>query len=433
MLLKKGIEKAITKVSEFLKQNKQEVGDNKSKIEEVASISANDSEIGHLIAEVMEKVGQDGVITVEESQTFGLDSEIVEGMQFDRGYVSPYMITNPERMEAAYDDPAILITDKKISAVAEILPLLEKIAQAGKKELVILAEDIEGEALATLVVNKLRGTFSTLAVKAPGFGDRRKEMLQDIAAVTGGKVISEDVGLKLDKTEMDMLGSASKVIATKENTTIVGGKGNKNDIDERVRQIRKEIQESTSDFDKEKLQERLAKLLGGVAVIKVGAITETEMKDKKLRIEDAVSATKAAMEEGIVSGGGIALLEASRTLRNHKFEEISEISDEHKGIQIVASALEYPFKTIVANSGKTVDDVLNQVVNGEKLKGYDALKGEVVEDMFQAGIIDPLKVTRTALQNAASVAAMLLTSGAAVADLPKKEERVEAHPHMPEY
>ncbi len=423
MLLKKGIEKAVEKVSEFLKTHKQDAT-SREKIKEVASISANDAEIGALISEVIEKVDKDGVITVEESQTFGLDSEIVEGLQFDRGYISPYMITNAERMEAAYSDPRILITDKKISSIHEILPLLEKLAQNGKKDLVIIAEDVDGEALTTLILNKLRGTFNALAVKAPGFGDRRKEMLQDIAVVTGAKVVSEEVGLKLDKADLDVLGSADKIISAKENTTIVGGKGAKEEIEKRIKQLRNEIKEATSDFDKEKLQERLAKLAGGVAVIKVGAITETEMKEKKLRIEDAVAATKAAMEEGIVAGGGIALLEAARYLRSPKiFENMPEFSDEYKGVQMVANALESPFKTIVVNSGKTADDVLRAVLSGDQIKGYNAMTSEVVDDMFSVGIIDPLKVTRTALQNAASVSAMLLTSEAAVTEIPKKEEK----------
>lgn len=424
MLLRKGIEKAVVKVSEFLKQKKQDAH-TKEKIKEVASISANDEEIGEKIAEVINKVGKDGVITVEESQTFGVGHRILEGMQFDRGFISQYMITNAERMEASYGEPWILITDKKISSVQEFLPLLEKMAQSGKKELLIIAEDVDGEALTTLIVNKLRGTFNTLAVKAPGFGDRRKEMLQDIAIMTGGKVISEEVGLKLDRAELDMLGKADKVIATKDNTTIVGGKGDKHEIEKRISQLRAEIKESTSDFDKEKLQERLAKLSGGVAVIDVGAITETEMKEKKLRIEDAVAATKAAMEEGIVAGGGIALLEASRHIRDHKlFPDMTEFSDEYKGVQMVANALEAPFKTIVMNSGKTADDVLRAVISGNSIKGYNAMTSEVVDDMFAAGIIDPLKVTRTALQNAASVAGMLLTAEAAVVEIPKKEEKM---------
>ncbi len=415
--------------------------DSREKWQQVATISAKDPEIGILIANVIEKVGKDGVVTVEESQTFGVSHEVVEGMQFDRGYVSPYMITNPDRMEAIYEDPKILITDRKISAIADILPILEKLAQSGKKELVIVAEEVEGEALATLVVNKIRGTFHALAIKAPGYGDRRKEMLEDLAVVTGGTVISEELGLKLEKTELAMLGEARKVIATKENTTVVDGKGDKEHIEKRAAQIKKQIADTTSDFDKEKLQERYAKLKGGVAVIRVGAATEVEQKEKQHRIEDAVSATKAAIEEGIVPGGGVALLLMSYLLKPEMLSKKIEgenreaITAAHR---ILTRALRSPFEQIMLNAGKAPADLIQVLEEKwaihEKVKefhlnpghatklpqlGYD-VTGEAFVNMLDAGIIDPVKVTRSALQNAASAAAMLLTTEATVTDIPEK-------------
>jgi len=431
MGLKRGIEKAVKAVVESLKSQSIDVT-KRDQIAQVASISANnDTEIGKLIADVIKKVGKDGVVTVEESQTFGLESEVVEGIQFDRGYISPYMITNPERMEAVYEDPYILITDRKISAVSDVVPLLERLVQEGKKDLVIIADEIEGEALPTLVLNKIRGTFNALAVKAPGFGDRRKELLADIAAVTGGQVVSEEVGLKLENVTLKSLGRATKVISDKENTTIVGGKGEKADIEKRIKQIKTELEKSASEFDKEKLQERLAKLSGGVAVIKVGAVTETEMKEKKYRIEDAVNATKAAMEEGIVAGGGVALFRVAANLRQMRnSSDFAGHGDEAKGIDIVANSLEMPIRVIARNAGKGEDDVVKQVTKMNNFAGFDALKGEFAEDMFEAGIIDPLKVVRSALQNAASVAGMLLSSTAAVSELPKKEKE-EKSPGMP--
>jgi chaperonin GroEL len=415
ILIKSGIEKGVKALVEELQRMKQDIS-TKEERQQVASISANDPEIGRVIAEAMEEVGPEGVITVEESQTFGMQKEIVEGMQFDRGLLSSYMITNVERMEAVYEDPYILITDKKISALSDILPLLEKLAQSGRKELVIIADEVDGEALATLVVNKLRGTFSTLAIKAPGFGDRRKEMLEDIAALTGGKVISEDVGLKIENTEIVDLGQARRVVATKDNTTIVEGKGDEEKIKARVGQIKKEIETTESEFDKEKLQERLAKLAGGVAVLKVGAATETEIKEKKLRIEDALAATKAAVAEGIVVGGGVALLRASKVLDGVKTEGEEEI-----GVDILRRALLEPVRQIANNAGKNGDVVVEEVKRQPGNYGYNAV-ADKYEDLVEAGIIDPTKVTRTALQNAASIAAMLLTTEAVVTDLPTKKE-----------
>lgn len=417
MIIRKGIDRAVKIVVDEIKNKISKPISGQDEIAQVAAISADDPEVGKIIAEAMEKVGKDGVITVEESQSFGLQKEIVEGMQFDKGYVSPYMITNAERMEAEYEDPHILLTDKKISSLQEILPLLEKLANSGKKELVIIAEDVEGEALATFVVNKLRGAFNVLAIKAPGFGDRRKEMLNDIAVLTGGKVITEEVGLKLENTEIEMLGQARKVIATKDNTTIVEGKGEQKSIDSRIAQIRKELEASDSEFDKEKLQERLAKLAGGVAVIKVGAATEVEMKEKKHRIEDALSATKAAVEEGIVPGGGVALIRAAKTL-----DKVETSSNEEKiGVDIVRRALEEPVRQIAFNAGKDASVIAEQVKNGKDNFGYNA-SSDKFEDLVQAGIIDPTKVTRSALQNAASVSAMLLTTEAIVTDIPEKKE-----------
>ncbi len=413
--IKAGIEKGVDAVVKFLKSSAKKISSPKE-ISQVATISAQDAEMGETIAEIMNMVGKDGVITVEESQSFGIDKEIVEGMQFDNGYASPYMITDPAKMEAVFKNPYILITDKKISAINEILPLLEKIAQKGKKDLVIIAEDVDGEALATLVVNKLRGTFNALAIKAPGFGDAKKAMLQDIATVTGGKVISEDIGLKLDKADVSDLGKADKIIATKDNTTIVSGKGKKADIDKRVAQLRAELENSESDYDKEKLRERLGKLTGGVAVLKVGAATETELKEKKYRIEDALAATKAAVEEGIVPGGGVALIRAIPSL-----DEVKVKGDEVIGINILRKALEEPLKQIVANAGKEGSVIIAEVKKKEGNMGYDAANDTYV-DMVKAGIVDPTKVTRSALQNAASVSAMLLTTEAIVTDLPEPKD-----------
>ncbi|MDD5693369.1 MAG: chaperonin GroEL [Patescibacteria group bacterium] len=416
MAIRRGIEKATNAVVEELKKVKKEVKDS-SDIANVAAISAADVEIGQMIADAMDTVGKDGVITVEESQTLGIEKEVVEGMQFDKGYIAPYMVTDAARMEAIYEHPSILITDKKISAIAEILPLLEKMANAGKKDLVIIADEVEGEALATLVVNKLRGIFNTLAVKAPGFGDRRKEMLQDIAILTGGQVITEDLGLKLEETEIEMLGTARKVIADKDNTTIVEGAGEKSAVENRIKEIRSEIDRTTSDWDKEKLQERLAKLAGGVAVLKIGAATEVEQKEKQHRVEDALAATRAAVEEGIVPGGGVALIRAGKALSGLKLDK-----EEQVGVEIVEKSLEAPLMQIAANAGEKADVVIDKIRKESSFAyGYDFAKGEY-KDMVKAGIIDPAKVTRSALQNAASAAAMLLTTEAVVADIPEKEE-----------
>jgi len=420
--IKRGLEKGTEAVIGELKKLSKQIN-NKSEIAQVATISAQDPEIGEMLADIMNELGKDSVITVEESQTFGLSKEVVEGMQFDKGYISHYMITNPERMEAEYDDPLILITDKKIASLQEIIPVLEKVAKSGKKDLVIIAEELEGDALATLVVNKLRGTFNTLAIKAPGFGDRRKEMLQDIAILTGGQVITEEVGLKLDGVELKMLGRARKVISTKENTTIIEGKGKKSDIDDRVAQIKKEMEQSDSDFDKEKLQERLAKLSGGVAVIKVGAATELEMKAKKDKIEDALNATKAAVAEGIVAGGGVALIRTLKALEAAKVD-----GDEKIGLAILKRALEEPLRQIAHNAGKDGAVAAAEVKKGTGGFGYNALTDEY-EDLIKAGIIDPTKVVRSALQNAVSAASMLLTTEAVVTDLPEKKD--DRMPPMP--
>ena len=422
MALRRGIERGVEAVVAELKKMSKPVHSNEE-IAQVASIAAQDDEIGKAIAEVMDKVGKDGVVTVEESQTFGLEKEVVEGLQFDKGYVSPYMITDANRMEAVYNDPHILITDKKISALTDILPVLEKIAQSGKKELVIVADEVEGEALATFVVNKLRGTFNVLAVKAPGFGDRRKEMLKDIAIVTGGEVISEDLGLKLESATITQLGSARKVIATKDNTTVVDGKGDKAAIDKRVAEIRNELENTESDFDKEKLQERLAKLAGGVAVLKVGAATETEMKEKKLRIEDAIQATKAAVEEGIVVGGGVALLRAAKALDSLTFEH----EDEKVAVKILRNALESPIRQIAINAGQEDSVIVNQIRNEKDHYGYNAATG-TYEDLVAAGIVDPTKVTRSALQNAASVSALFLTTESVVVEKPEEKKDTPSMP-----
>ncbi len=410
MIVRKGIQKAVDAAVEYIVANSQKVS-GRDDIARVASVSSADETIGSLIADAMEKVTNDGVITVEESKTASTYSEVVEGMQFDRGYISPYMVTDTDKMEAVLDDPYILITDKKISNIQEILPVLEKIVQQGKK-LLIIAEDIEGEALATLVVNKLRGTFTCIAVKAPGFGDRRKEMLRDIAILTGGEVISDELGFDLKETTLDMLGTAKQVKIQKENTIIVDGGGNKDDIKARVSQIRSQLEESTSEFDKEKLQERLAKLSGGVAVIKVGAATETEMKELKLRIEDALAATKAAVEEGIVAGGGTSYINSLASIE--KLIDTVD-GDEKTGVRIVLKALEEPVKQIAANAGLEGSVIIDKIKNSKKGVGFNFLTEEYV-DMVSAGIVDPTKVTRSALQNAASVASMVLTTESLVAD-----------------
>ena len=415
MVLKRGLQKATDVAVEGIKELSQKVN-GKEDIARVASISADDELIGELIADAMEKVSNDGVITVEEAKTMGTNLEVVEGMQFDRGYLSLYMVTDTEKMEAVIDDAYILITDKKISNVQEILPVLEQIVQQGKK-LVIIAEDVEGEALSTLVVNKLRGTFTCVAVKAPGFGDRRKEMLQDIAILTGGQVITDELGLDLKDTQIDQLGKARQVIVQKENTIIVDGAGQADEIENRVSQIRSQIEETTSDFDKEKLQERLAKLAGGVAVIQVGAATEVEMKEKKLRIEDALAATRAAVEEGIVPGGGSALISVIPAVSN-LVDELE--GDEKTGAQIILKSLEEPVKQIAANAGLEGSVIVEKLKESKKNIGFDAYKEEYI-DMIKAGIVDPAKVTRSALQNAASVAAMVLTTETVVADQPEPE------------
>lgn len=394
-------------------------------IAQVAAISANDKEIGAKIAAAMKEVGENGVITVEESPSFGMEIETVKGMRFDKGYISAYMVTNSDRMEAEYQDALVLITDKKVSSVEDILPVLEKVAQSGRKELVVIADDVDGQALATLVLNKLRGTFNVLAVKAPGFGDRRKEMLQDIAVLTGGRVITEDIGLKLENTALEDLGRARKIIATKEHTTIVEGKGDEAMVKERVTQIRKLIEQSDSEFDREKLQERLAKLAGGVAIIRVGAATETEMKEVKHRIEDAVGATKAAVEEGVVPGGGVALIRAIKALDTLHLAD----AEEQVAVAILRRALEEPLRVIAKNAGFEPAVVADEVKKASGNHGFNAATGEYV-DMVKAGIIDPAKVTRTALENAVSIAGMLLTTEAVITDLPKKDDSAGGMPGM---
>jgi chaperonin GroEL len=422
MDLKRGIEKAVVKVVEHLKSQSQAVGNDNSKIQQVAAISANnDAEIGKLIAEAMKKVGKEGVITVEEARGTETGIEVVEGMQFDRGYISPYFVTNSEKMEAELENPYILIYDKKISNMKEILHILEKVAQSGRP-LLIISEDLEGEALATLVVNKLRGTLKVAAVKAPGFGDRRKEMLQDIAVLTKGYVVSEEQGHKLESADISNLGQASSVTIDKDNTTIVGGKGKKDEILARVNQIKAQIETTTSDYDKEKLQERLAKLSGGVAVLNIGAATEVEMKEKKDRVDDALHATRAAVEEGIVPGGGVAFIRAIESLEKLKGGN----DDETTGIVIVKRALEEPLRQIVANAGIEGSIVVQKVKEGKADFGFNA-RTEDYENLLKAGVIDPTKVTRIALQNAASIAGMLLTTECVVADKPKKEEAPHSH------
>lgn len=427
MHIKRGIDKAvIAVVAEIKRISKQVKG--KEEIAQVASISANDKEIGNLIADAMEKVGKDGVITVEEGKSAETTLDVVEGMQFDRGYISPYFVTDSERMEAVLEDPYIIITDKKISVMQDMLPVLEKIVQTGKP-FVIVAEDIEGEALATLVVNRIRGTLKAAAVKAPGFGDRRKEMLQDIATLTGGTVISEETGMKLDKATLEMLGTAKRIVIDKENTTIVSGSGDKKEIEKRISQIRKQIEETKSDYDKEKLQERLAKLVGGVAVINVGAATETEMKAKKFKVEDAMHATRAGVEEGIVAGGGVALLRAQAVLFDPKEAAGKDSSkqvkgddlDEQTGINIVRRALEEPIRQIAVNAGLEASIVVDKIRSNKDISyGLDADTGEYV-DLIKAGIVDPAKVTRFALQNAASIAGLLLTTEVLITDIPEKK------------
>lgn len=427
MAVRTGMEHAAADVVEALKAQATAITTTEE-IKQVATISAENAEIGQKIAETIEKVGKDGVVTVEEGKAFGIETEFTEGMEFDRGYVSPYMVTNPERMEAEYKDAAILITDKKVASVQEILPLLEKIAQSGKKELVIIADDIEGEALTTFVVNKLKGGFSVLGIKAPGYGDRKKEVLQDIAALTGGQVIAEELGLKLETTELAHLGKASRVVSTKDNTTIVGGAGTKEAITDRMKALRAQLEKTTSKFDKEKLEERIAKLGGGVGVIRVGAATETEMKYLKLKIEDAVAATKAAIEEGIVSGGGTSLAKAAGYVEKNHLAKKELSAEEKVGYNIVLKALEMPLRQIVNNTGRDEGAVIVQKVKemGGNA-GYDAAKGVLVEDMIKAGIIDPVKVERAGVQNAVSAAAIFLTTEVAVADAPEPEK-----PMMPD-
>ncbi|TCP19732.1 chaperonin GroEL [Scopulibacillus darangshiensis] len=412
MVIRRGIEKATKAAVEELKNISKPI-ESKESIAQVAAISAADEEVGQLIAEAMDRVGNDGVITVEESKGFATELEVVEGMQFDRGYASPYMVTDSDKMEAVLDNPYILITDKKITNIQEVLPVLEQVVQQGKP-ILIIAEDVEGEALATLVVNKLRGTFNAVAVKAPGFGDRRKAMLEDIATLTGAEVITEDLGLDLKSADITQLGTASKVVVTKENTTVVDGAGESDKIAARVNQIKAQLEETTSEFDKEKLQERLAKLGGGVAVIKVGAATETELKERKLRIEDALNSTRAAVEEGIVSGGGTALVNVVNAV-----QAVSAEGDEATGVSIVLRALEEPIRQITKNAGLEGSVIVEKLKHEEIGIGYDAAKGEWV-NMIDAGIVDPTKVTRSALQNAASVSAMLLTTEAVVADQPEE-------------
>ena len=423
MALKRGIEKAVDEVVEFLKSISDEVKD-KKEIEQIATISANnDKEIGEIIAEAMDKVGKDGVITAEEGKGLKTELELVEGMQFDRGYISPYFVTNPDKMEVELDDVYILIHDKKISSMRDLLPLLEKIAQMGKP-LLIIAEDVEGEALATLVLNKLRGTLQCAAVKAPGYGDRRKEMLKDIAILTGGNVISEEAGMKLENAQLSDLGRAKKVRIDKDNTTIIDGMGKKEDIEARIKQIKAQIEETTSDYDREKLQERLAKLSGGVAVIRVGAATEVEMKEKKARVEDALHATKAAVEEGIIPGGGTAFIRAIPKLE--KLADKLE-GDEKIGCEIVMKAIQEPLKWIALNAGDEGAIIVEKVMGAEGNVGYNAQTGQI-EDLVKAGIIDPTKVARSALQNAASVAALLITTEALIAEIPEKKETPAATP-----
>ena len=415
LAIKRGIEKGVKAVVEELKKISKPVA-GKAEISQIATISAEDKEIGDLIADAIQEIGKDGVITIEESQTIGLTKEVVKGMRFDKGYVSPYMITDTEKMQAEFNDPYILITDKKISSIQEILPLLEKITQSGKKDIVIIADDVDGDALTTLIVNKLRGTFNALAIKAPGFGDRKDEMLEDLAILTGGQVISEKVGLKLENAEIKMLGTARKIIADKENTTIVEGQGKKPEVEARINQIKAELDKNDSDFDRDKLQERLAKLAGGVAVLKVGAATESEQKYKHAKTEDALAATKAAITEGIVPGGGVALIRALNGL-----DEVKSSGDAKIGLSILKRALEEPLRQIAINAGEDGAVVVDEVKKNKGAYGYNAAKNKY-QDLFEAGIIDPTRVTRSALENAASAAAMLLTTECVVTDLPDNKD-----------
>ena len=426
MSLKKGIEAGVVSAVESIKGQSQDVSSNKEQIANVAAISAADTEIGGKISEAIDKVGKDGVITVEESQTFGMDLDFVEGMRFDKGYISPYFVTDPERMEAVLEDPYLLFIGSKISAVRDIVPVLEKVMQSGKS-LLIIAEDVEGEALATLVVNKIRGTFTSVSVKAPGFGDRRKAMLQDMAILTGGQVISEEVGLKLESVSLDLLGQARKVVITKDETTIIEGSGDREDVDGRIAQIKAEIENTDSDYDREKLQERLAKLSGGVAILKVGAATEVELKEKKHRIEDAVSTTKAAIEEGVVAGGGVTLLRAQAEVL--KTVEGIDNPDEATGARLVAKALEGPLNQIAVNAGLEGGVIVEKVRNLEGANGLNASSGDY-EDLVKAGIIDAAKVTRSALQNAGSIAALFLTTEAVIADAPEEAGAAAGMPDM---
>ena len=426
MSLKKGIEAGVDSAVNSIRSQSQDVSSDKDQIANVAAISAADSEIGEKISEAIDKVGKDGVITVEESQTFGMDLDFVEGMRFDKGYISPYFVTDPERMEAVLEEPYLLFLSSKVSAVRDIVPVLEKVMQSGKP-LLIIAEDVEGEALATLVVNKIRGTFTSVSVKAPGFGDRRKAMLQDMAILTGGQVISEEVGLKLESVSLDLLGEARKVVITKDETTIIEGSGNREDVDGRIAQIKAEIENTDSDYDREKLQERLAKLSGGVAILKVGAATEVELKEKKHRIEDAVSTTKAAIEEGVVAGGGVTLLRAQAEVLA-TMQEIDN-HDEATGARLVAKALEAPLKQIAVNAGLEGGVIVEKVRNLEGANGLNASSGEYV-DLVKAGIIDAAKVTRSALQNAGSIAALFLTTEAVIADAPEEGGAPAGMPDM---
>jgi len=428
MGVRAGIEKAAGEAVDAIRALAKKIQTDEE-IRQVATISAESEEIGTIIADTIKEVGKDGVVTVEESQSLGIEKEVVEGLEFDKGYVSPYMVTDTSRMEAAYKDPLVLITDKKVSSIQEILPLLEKIGQSGKKDLVIIADDVEGEALTTFVLSKLRGSFNVLGIKAPGYGDRKKEILADIAAMTGATVISDDVGIKFDAATLDMLGKASKIIAKKDSTVIVGGKGDKKDIQKRVEQIRAQIKNTDSKFDKEKLEERLAKLSGGVAVIRVGAATETEMKYLKLKIEDAVNATKAAIEEGIVPGGGTALVKAAQKVSESFEKKKDKLSaDVRVGYEVLLKALEMPLRQIAMNAGVDAGVVVDKVKNAKGNAGYDASRDEVVADMLAAGIVDPAKVSRTGLERAASAAAILLTTEALIADEPKEDKDGPAMP-----
>ena len=426
MSIKKGIEAGVSAAVDSIRGQSQDVSSDKDQIANVAAISAADSDIGTKISEAIDKVGKDGVITVEESQTFGMDMDFVEGMRFDKGYISPYFVTDPDRMETILENPYILLVSSKITAVRDIVPLLEKVMQSGKP-LLIIAEDIEGEALATLVVNKIRGTFTSASVKAPGFGDRRKAMLQDMAILTGGQVISEEVGLKLDSATLDLLGEARKVVVSKDETTIIEGSGSREDVEGRISQIKAEIENTDSDYDREKLQERLAKLSGGVAILKVGAATEVELKEKKHRIEDAVSTTKAAIEEGVVAGGGVTLLRAQAAVQ--EIAETLENPDESTGARLVAKALEGPLNQIAVNAGLEGGVIVEKVRNLEGPNGLNASTGEY-EDLVKAGIIDAAKVTRSALQNAGSIAALFLTTEAVIADAPEESAAVPGMPDM---